>query len=157
MRSDDKVNSSAGFAAFAAALVTVAAAVAPYVDRASGHRLADHIRAGYPSYSRGQVAHAVKVYLLLLTLAGAIEGLGWIWAAWGVFGRRMWARWAVTAICTIQIGAALTGLLVKDTSGDVGLAPLLGWIGLAPCVVGGMAVALAWRTADRSAHSTASL
>jgi hypothetical protein len=40
---------------------------------------------------------------------------------------------------------ALTALLVKDTSGEVGLAPVLGLIGLLPCVAGLAAVVLLWR------------
>ncbi|MGB0098131.1 MAG: hypothetical protein WBP81_37040 [Solirubrobacteraceae bacterium] len=41
-------------------------------------------------------------------------------------------------------GIALLDLLVKDTSGDTGLPPLLGWIGLLPCLAGFLAVALLW-------------
>jgi hypothetical protein len=40
---------------------------------------------------------------------------------------------------------ALTDLLIKDTSGDTGLPPLLGWAGLLPCVAGLLAVTLLWR------------
>ena len=40
---------------------------------------------------------------------------------------------------------ALTDLLIKDTSGDTGLAPMLGWIGILPCSAGLVAVALLWK------------
>jgi hypothetical protein len=40
---------------------------------------------------------------------------------------------------------ALSALLVKDTSGDTGLAPLLGSIGVLPCIAGVVAVAMLWR------------
>jgi hypothetical protein len=40
---------------------------------------------------------------------------------------------------------ALTALLIKDTSGDTGLPPVLGWIGLAPCVAGAAALVKLWR------------
>ncbi|MFB6958074.1 PGF-CTERM sorting domain-containing protein [Streptomyces sp. NPDC056309] len=39
----------------------------------------------------------------------------------------------------------LTGLLTKDTSGDIGLPPTPGWVGTAPCLAGLLAVALLWR------------
>ena len=42
---------------------------------------------------------------------------------------------------------ALSALLTKDTSGEVGLAPLLGWIGLLPCVAGLITVVRLWRRA----------
>ena len=41
--------------------------------------------------------------------------------------------------------AALTALLVKDTSGDTGLPPLLGWIGTLPCLAGLVALTMLWR------------
>lgn len=40
---------------------------------------------------------------------------------------------------------ALTALLVKDTSGEVGLAPQLGLIGLTPCLTASVAVTTLWR------------
>ncbi len=46
---------------------------------------------------------------------------------------------------------ALFDLLVKDTSGDTGLPPLLGWLGLLPCLAGLLAVALLWQPARQMA------
>lgn len=40
---------------------------------------------------------------------------------------------------------ALTALLTKDTSGQTGPPPALGWIGMAPCLPGLVAVVLMWR------------
>jgi hypothetical protein len=40
----------------------------------------------------------------------------------------------------------LYALLVKDTSGETGLAPLLGWIGVLPCLPGLVGVAMLWRS-----------
>jgi hypothetical protein len=40
---------------------------------------------------------------------------------------------------------ALFNLLVQDTSGDTGLPPLLGWVGLLPSLAGLAAVILLWR------------
>jgi hypothetical protein len=49
----------------------------------------------------------------------------------------------------------LIGLLTKDTSGATGLPPTLGWIGLAPCVAGVVAVALLWTDARPSRRNAA--
>jgi hypothetical protein len=49
-------------------------------------------------------------------------------------------------------GIAVFDLLVKDTSGDTGLPPLLGWIGMLPCLAGLAAVTLLWIGGD---HCTA--
>jgi hypothetical protein len=40
---------------------------------------------------------------------------------------------------------ALLDLLIKDTSGDTGLSPLLGWSGMLPCAAGLVAVIVLWR------------
>ncbi len=48
-------------------------------------------------------------------------------------------------------GVSLTDLLVKDRSGDTGLPPLLGWVGILPCLPGLAAATLLWR--DRHATS----
>ena len=44
-----------------------------------------------------------------------------------------------------RIDAAVMDLVVKDTSGDTGLPPLLGWAGMLPSLAGLVAVALLWR------------
>ena len=71
--------------------------------------------------------------------------LGWIWAIWMVKAGKEWARWAATAMLAAGTSAALTGLLVKDTSGDTGPAPLPEWIETLPCLAGAAAVATLWR------------
>jgi hypothetical protein len=63
----------------------------------------------------------------------------------GVPGGKRWAPWAISAMFVLGTSVALTALLVRDTSGDVGLAPMLGWIGMAPCFAGLAAVATVWR------------
>ncbi|YCK41933.1 hypothetical protein ACNF49_50195 [Actinomadura sp. ATCC 39365] len=40
---------------------------------------------------------------------------------------------------------ALAGLTVRDTNGEVGLVPLLGWLQVLPLVPGLVAVVLLWR------------
>ena len=43
-------------------------------------------------------------------------------------------------------GIAVFNLIVRDTSGDTGLPPLHGWVGMLPALVGVVAVTLLWRT-----------
>ncbi len=133
-------------ALYVGAALTLAATVAPYIDLQTGQVLADHIRDGYPQYSRSRVNTAVTTWMALLTVAGVL-GLGsWLWTIWAVKTHRRWTREAATAIFVAGTGLALTALLTKDTSGEVGLAPLLGWIGLLPCSAGLCAVVMLWRT-----------
>jgi len=49
-------------------------------------------------------------------------------------------------------GSALTALLTKDTSGEVGLAPLLGWIGMLPLLPGLVAVVMLWADSGGNEH-----
>ena len=71
-------------AMWAGLLLTVVATLAPYVDRVSGHVLADHIRDGYPRYGPERVGHAVTAWLVLLTAAGVLGILGWAGSMWAV-------------------------------------------------------------------------
>ena len=60
---------------------------------------------------------------------------------------RAWGRLVATIAFAAGTTVALSALLTKDTSGEVGLAPLLGWIGLLPCVAGLITVVRLWRRA----------
>lgn len=130
---------------YAGLVLTVVATIAPYVDRATSHVLADHILAGYPSYSPERIDTAVSLWLAILTTVGALGVVSWIWTMWAVKAGKGWARWAATVMFILGTLVALTALLVKDTSGDSGLAPLLGWIGILPCLAGLGTVTLLWR------------
>ncbi len=132
-------------ALYAGLLLTIAATLAPYVDRATGQVLAEHVRAGYPTYSQDRVDSAVTAWLAILTVVGVLGAVSWLLTIRAVRRERVWARWAATAAFVAGTSLALTALLTKDTSGEVGLAPLLGLIGLAPCVAGLVAVAALWR------------
>ena len=129
---------------YAGLVLTVGAIVAPYLDRSV---LADHIRDGYPTYSTDRVDTAVTAWLVILSVIGALGVASWIATIWAVRAGKGWARWAATAVFAAGTSLALTTLLVKDTSGEVGLAPVLGLVGLLPCVAGLLAVALLWRRA----------
>ena len=130
---------------YAGLALTVAAAAAPFVDRASGHVLADHIRDGYPTYSADRIDSAVTTWLVLLGAVGVLGVISWATSIWAVTSHKSWSRLAATAAFAVGTVVALSALLTKDTSGEVGLAPMLGLIGMLPCVAGLGAVALLWR------------
>lgn len=123
------------------ALTTFALAL-PFLDRSV---LADHIRSGYPTYSTAEIGTAVTTYLVILAVVGMLGIAGWITAIVAARQGRRWARWFASAVFVAAVAVALSGLAITDTSGDVGLAPLLGWVGVLPCVAGLAAVALLWR------------
>lgn len=126
--------------------LTIAATAVLYIDHATGNVLARHIRSGYPSYSKERIDTAVTTYLIWLSSVGALGIVGWLWAVWTVKARKPWARVAATVTFAIGTGVALFDLLVKDTSGATGLPPLLGWVGMAPCLAGLLATTMLWRS-----------
>jgi hypothetical protein len=77
---------------YAGLALTVVATIAPYVDRATGHVLADHIRAGYPTYSQERIDSAVTTYLVILTVVGVLGVVSWVWTTWAVKSGKRWAR-----------------------------------------------------------------
>ncbi|MEU6678954.1 hypothetical protein [Streptomyces sp. NPDC046853] len=125
--------------------LTVVATVLPYVDRVTSHRLADHIRAGYPAYSQARVDSAVTTYLVLLSVLGALGVIAWLWTTRAVKAGKRWARPAATVMFVLGTGVSLTALLTKDTSGDTGLPPELGLAVTAPCLAALLALTLLWR------------
>lgn len=127
-------------ALYAGLVLTVVATVAPWVDRVTGNVLAHHIRDGYPAYTQARIDAAADTWLVILTVVGALGVASWVWTIWAVRARKRWAAWAVGAMFALGTGIALSALLAKDTSGEVALAPLLGWIGMLPCAAGLAAV-----------------
>ncbi|MFE7314702.1 hypothetical protein ACFU7T_16705 [Streptomyces sp. NPDC057555] len=125
--------------------LTVAATVLPYVDRATSHLLADHIRAGYPAYTQARVDSAVSSYLVLLSVIGVLGVIAWLWMIWAVKADKRWARPAATVMFVLGACVGLTGLLTRDTSGETGMPPALGWAGMAPCLAALLAVTCLWR------------
>jgi hypothetical protein len=124
--------------------LTVAAIIVLYVDHATGNALVGHIRAGYPSYGRARIDAAVTTYLIYLSVLGALGVLSWLCAIWTASKRKPWARWFATTLFAGGTSIALFNLLVKDTSGDTGLPPLLAWVGMLPSLAGLLAVILLW-------------
>lgn len=129
----------------AGAVLTVVAAVFPFVDQATTTVLGNHIRAGYPTYGSEEINAAVTAYLVILSLVGVLGLLGWLGTVWAVRAGKGWTRWLATGLFVAAACAALAALTVQDTSGDVGLAPLLGWLQVLPCIPGLAAVVLLWR------------
>ena len=75
-------------AMYAGLALTVVAMVAPYVDRARGNVLADHIRDGYPTYSAGRIDSAVTAWLVILSVVGALGVVTWLGTIWAVRARK---------------------------------------------------------------------
>jgi hypothetical protein len=126
--------------------LTLVAAALPFLDQAVTV-LADHVRAGYPTYGPGEIDTAVRAYQAILAVVGVLGLVGWVGTAWAVRAGKSWARVLASGAFVAAVCIALAGLTVKDTSGDVGLAPQLGWLQLLPCIPGLAAVVLLWRKA----------
>ena len=135
---------SASAAMYAGLALTVVAMIVPYIDHATANVLASHVLAGYPTYSQARIGTAVTTYLAYLSIIGVLSVGCWLWTIRAVNAEKPWARGATTAMFALGTGIALFDLLVKDTSGDTGLPPLLGWIGILPCLAGFLAVTLLW-------------
>ncbi|MEU5941363.1 hypothetical protein ABZ807_19755 [Micromonospora sp. NPDC047548] len=127
--------------------LTVIAALFPFVDQATTTVLADHVREGYPAYEPGEINAAVTAYTVILSAVGVLGVLGWLGTVWTVRTGKGWAPWLATGIFAIAACAAIAAATTKDTSGEVGLAPLLGWLQVLPSVPGLAAVVLLWRRA----------
>ena len=112
----------------------------------------------WPTISGPAIRHTVQAridsaatkYLVYLSVIGALGIICWLWMIWAVTAGKRWARGAATAIFALGTGIVLFDLLVKDTSGDTGLPPLLGGVGMLPCLAGLLAVMLLWRKPDRT-------
>jgi hypothetical protein len=136
---------SALAAMYAGLAFTAIATFVPYLDRATSNALAEHIRAGYPAYTTARIETAANIYLVYLSVIGALGIAGWVWTIHAVKAGSRWARAGATMLFALAAIVALTDLLIRDTSGDTGLPHLLGWVGILPCVPGLLAVIQLWR------------
>jgi hypothetical protein len=125
--------------------LTVVALIVPYLDHATANILASHIRDGYPTYTQARIDSDATIYLVYLSVVGALGIACWLWTIRAVTAGKRWARAASTAAFTVGTAVALVDLLIKDTSGSTGLPPMLGWAGMLPCLAGLLAVTLLWR------------
>jgi hypothetical protein len=126
-------------AIYAGVALTVAATIVPHLD-ANG--LADHIRAGYPAYTQSRIDRAVTTYLVYLTVLGGVGVIAWLSTLRSVKAGMRRARALATTLWAVATAIALFDLLVRDTSGDTALPPLVGWLGLLPSLAGLLAVTL---------------
>jgi hypothetical protein len=88
---------------------------------------------------------ALTTYLVYLTVVAVLGVAGWLGAIRAANAGKRWAREGATVMFAFATNIALFDLLVKDTSGDTGLPPLLAAVGMLPCLAGLLAVALFWR------------
>jgi hypothetical protein len=130
---------------YVGAALTVVAAVFPFVDRATTTVLADHVRAGYPTYGQGKIDAAVTAYTVILAVVGALGLGGWFGTIRAVRAQKRWARPLAAGLLVGALSVAVAALTVQDTSGDVGVAPLMAWLLVVPCVPGLAACVLLWR------------
>lgn len=127
--------------------LTLLAIVAVHVDHATTNYLAAHIKAGYPDYSRAQVDSAAQTYLIYLTVLGALGAIGWLITLWLAGAGKAGAKWLAVGLWATGVSIAVFNLVIRDTSGDTGLPPLLSSLGLLPCLAGVLAVGALWKRA----------
>ena len=72
--------------------LTVATIGVTYGDHATANVLAAHIRSGYPTYSNARIDSAVAIYLVYLTVIGALGMASWLGTIWAVKAGKWWAR-----------------------------------------------------------------
>lgn len=131
-------------------VLTSTVAVLPALGGAPFDALVAHVQAGYPAYSLQDAENAAGLYVAILASVGAVGALAWLGTLWAVLARQGWARWLALGLLAASLLLALVGLTTLDTSGDVGLAPVIGWLQLVPCLAGAAVVFALWR---RSAAS----
>ncbi len=137
-------------ALWAGLALTIAVGVHALLDGSTTHLLVDHLRATYPSYDPHEVDTAAGTYVAILLTVAALGAVGWVSTIWAARTHRPWARWLASAYLAIAFVIALAGLTTVDTSGHVGLAPMMGWLLLAPCAAGVVAVAILWWQPEQS-------
>jgi membrane-associated protease RseP (regulator of RpoE activity) len=143
--SSTQYNRPAIIAMYGGLILTILTIVILFVDHATSNVLADHIRAGYPSYSQSRIDSAVMIYLVYLSVIGVLGIVSWLSIIWGASKNKLWTRWVTTVMFVLSMSIGLFNLLVRDTSGDTGLPPLLGWGGMLPNLAGLLVVILLWR------------
>ncbi|WP_420750536.1 hypothetical protein [Rhodococcus sp. O3] len=140
-----RISRSSTVALLVGCVLTVVAAIAVYGGQTASGILTAHVRAGYPSFTQDHIDAATDIYLTYLIVLGVLGALGWLTTLWVARRSTSWARLLATGLWVVATGIALFDLTVRDTSGDTALPATVGWMGLAPCVAGLVAVVLLWR------------
>ncbi|GAA3976882.1 hypothetical protein FOF52_02995 [Thermobifida alba] len=107
--------------------------------------LADHIQHGYPDYTDAEVGAAVNTWQVALATVAGLGVIGWIWTLVTLRQPHRWAPFSATALLAVALIVAVVLITTPDTSGEVGLVPVMGWAWLAPCVVGIVVTGSTWR------------
>ncbi|WP_154794787.1 hypothetical protein [Occultella kanbiaonis] len=134
-------------------LLTAAVGVYALLDGSTTHVLADHLRATYPAFDDQDVQAGVAAYVTILLGVTGLGVVGWVATIWAARSGKRWTVWPAATLLVAAVGVATVGLTTLDTSGEVGLAPLMGWLLVLPCLPGLVAVVMLW-TRRRSASST---
>lgn len=129
--------------------LSLATTILPFV---TANVLSNHIRSGYPDYGPAELNSAVTAYQVILALIGGLGVLSWLFAIWAA-KRKSWSHWLAAGLFGTGTIIALCLLLTKDTSGELGVAPLLGWLDMLPCLAGLVAVVLLWRKQPRRSYT----
>lgn len=125
------------------AALTLSAAVLPMTGYFR-ELLGEHVRVGYPALDSAEVDSAVTAYVAILVAIGVAGLIGWGIALRAVRTGFRGTRWLMAALLATGALIAVSALTIRDTSGDVGLAPFFGWLLLVPCLPGLVALA-SWR------------
>ncbi|HLU35999.1 MAG TPA: hypothetical protein VKZ61_09520 [Thermomicrobiales bacterium] len=127
------------------ALTVFATLLFPLIDRATTTFLADHIQQTYPGYDPAEVGNAVTAYLVILSIVGVLGIGGWYLTIRAMRSGTGWTRWVATGLLAVAVLIVSYALTARDTSGELGLAPLMGWLQVLPLLPGVAAVVLLWR------------
>jgi len=138
---------SAVAALYAAATLSLLAALAVIADQAWGDGLARTLRDAYPHRSPGDLSMAESSILTYLFTLAAIGAVFFVWMARASRKGRRWVRRAGTV--TVALGSALS--LYHFTQPHPLVMTLAG---LLPCLAGLAALALLWRP-EATAHFAA--
>lgn len=125
-------------------LLTAVVTAAPFLGSPHGELISRHVESGYPSYTAEEVASATGIYLAWLAIAGVLGLACWITCIAATRAGKRWAPWVALVALVVGASIGLFDLTIRDTSGDTGLPPLIGWLGLLPCGAGLVAVLLLW-------------
>ncbi|GAB2598373.1 hypothetical protein [Pseudactinotalea suaedae] len=129
--------------------LTLAVGVCVLLDGSTTQVLADHLRATYPAFGEEEVAAGAQTYVAILLTVTGLGAVGWLSTIGAARSGKTWTRWLATAALVFAVAVAAAGLTTVDTSGEVGLAPAMGWLLLLPCLPGLVAVTKLWRGGTR--------
>lgn len=130
--------------------LTLAVGAYALIDVSTTQVLADHLRATYPTFGAREVEAGVQAYVAILLTVTGLGALGWLSTIWAARSGKAWSAWLATVALVAAVAIALAGLTTVDTSGEVGLAPVMGWLLLLPVLPGVVAVVKLWRRDARA-------